>query len=256
MACEKGFHLRCGFNRRANLSILACLACFGLSLSCTTVNTVKSDYSVQEKTLALAEGTLRYTLALPPSLSTEHAYPLILALHYGGQVTPYFSQPYLMNLVLPALHDLGAIMAAPDCPGAGWTDPQSENAVLALIARVEKDFPVDPQRVLLTGYSLGAAGTWDLVFKHPAMFSAAIPISGLPPKGVAVIMTKTPFWVIHGRDDELIAFNSVRAFVQSCQTQGLTVQLHSVLGFSHYDFAKFTPALREAVPWVKSLWQR
>jgi len=219
--------------------------------------TVRTDYAVQEKTLALASGaTLRYTLALPSSFSPEHPYPLILALHYGGQVTPYYGKPYLMNLVLPALGELEAIMVAPDCPGAGWTDPQSEKAVLALLENIKKDFPVDPQRLLITGYSLGAVGTWDLVLKHPNLFSAAIPISGMPPRGIVITKTETPFWVIHSRDDELFALNSVRSFVQFCESQGLVVQLKPVLGLSHYDFTKFTLALKEAVPWLKSLWRQ
>jgi len=239
------------------LSILTAFIYIGLSLACATMKTVRTDYTVQERTLALGSGaTLRYTLALPPSFSPEHSYPLILAFHYGGQVTPYYGKPYLMNLVLPALGELAAIMVAPDCPGAGWTDPQSEKAVLALLENIQKDFPIDPQRLLITGYSLGAVGTWDLVFKHPNMFSAAIPISGLPPKGIVIIKTVTPFWVIHSRDDELFAFASVRTFVQFCKSQGLVVELKPFLGLSHYDFTKFTLALQEAVPWLKGLWQR
>jgi predicted peptidase len=240
--------------KRAVLAIFVLLV---LGVSCATIKSVRMDYTVQEKTLALGSGaTLRYTLALPPSFSPEHSYPLILALHYGGQVTPYYGKPYLMNLVLPALGELAAIMVAPDCPGVGWTDPRSEKAVLALVGQMQKDFPVDPSRLLITGYSLGAVGTWDFVLKHPDMFSAAIPISGMPPQGIALVKTATPFWVIHSRDDELFAFASVRTFVQLCQSQGLVAELKPVLGLSHYDFAKFTLALREAVPWVRSLWQR
>ena len=212
--------------------------------------------AVQEKMLRLESGaTLRYTLALPPSFSPDHPYPLIIALHYGGQVTPYYGEPYLTNLVLPALDGLGAIMVAPDCPGKGWTDPLSEKAVLELIQSVQKDYPVESGRLVLTGYSLGAIGTWDLVFKHPQLFSAAIPISGMPPKGIVVRQTRTRFWVIHSHNDELFPLESLGKFVQFCESQGLSVQFKPVAGPGHYEYDRYVSALKEAVPWLKGLWK-
>jgi predicted peptidase len=212
--------------------------------------------AVQEKTLLLESGAiLRYALALPPSFSPDQRYPLIIALHYGGQVTAYYGKPYLTNLVLPALEELGAIMVAPDCPGKGWTDPLSEKSVLELIGQVQKDYAVDTRRLLVTGYSLGAIGTWDLVFKHPELFSAAIPISGMPPKGIVIRQTGTRFLVIHSRDDELFPLESVRKFVDLCESQGLSVRFNPVAGFGHYEYDKYITALREAVPWVKGLWK-
>jgi predicted peptidase len=146
-------------------------------------------------------------------------------------------------------------MIAPDCPGKGWTDPLSEKAVLELIQRVQKDYAVDSGRLVITGYSLGAIGTWDLVFKHPQLFSAAIPVSGMPPKGIVVRSTGTGFWIIHSRNDELFPLESVRKFVQFCESQGLLVRFNPVAGPGHYEYDKYMLALREAVPWLKSLWK-
>jgi len=224
--------------------------------ACTTMKTEPVAYVIQEKTMTLEAGmTLRYTLALPPSFSPDEPYPLILALHYGGKVIPYYGKPYLANLVLPALRELAAIMFAPDCPAEGWTDPLSEKAVLALLQKIQQDYSIDRQRLVITGYSLGAIGTWDFVLKHPRLFSAAIPVSGMPPKGIVITKVSTPFWVIHSFDDELFPLESVRKFVQFCEDQGLSVQLRPVAGINHYDFDRYVPALREVVPWVKSLWK-
>lgn len=242
--------------KSAVASFLGLLFLIALGPACTTMKTVPSDYTVQEKTIPLESGVMvRYTLALPSPLSAEHRYPLILALHYGGKVTPYYGKPYLINLVLPALRELSAIMVAPDCPDQGWTNPVSEKAVLAVLNRIQKDYPVDSQRLLITGYSLGAIGTWDLVFKHPRMFSAAIPISGMPPKGIIIKKANTSFWVIHSRDDELFALESVRKFVQFCESQAVAIEFRPVAGLSHYEYDKYVPALKEAIPWLESLWK-
>jgi predicted peptidase len=219
------------------------------------MKTRPDDYAVSEKTMALDSArSLRYTLALPPSLSAERPCPLIIALHYGGQVTPYYGKGFLTGLVLPALRELEAVLVAPDCPGEGWTDPASERAVMALLQTIQKEYPIDPQRLIITGYSMGAVGVWDLVFKHPKLFAAAIPISGMPPKGIFIKDPGTAIRVIHSRDDELFPLESVRKFIQACETQGLNVGLRVVAGLSHYRFDQFVPALRESAAWIKKIW--
>jgi predicted peptidase len=215
----------------------------------------REEYTVKEMTLKLESGAdLRYTLALPPSFSPDLSYPLVLALHYGGQVTPYYGKGYLTNLVLPALRDLNAVMIAPDCPGAGWTDPKNESAVMELLRAIQSGYPIDSRRLLITGYSMGATGTWDFVFKHPRLFSAAIVISGMPPRGIVLKNPGTPILVIHSRDDELFPLESVRRFVQACESQEIAAELRVVAGLSHYHFNLFITALREAVPWIEKSW--
>ncbi len=215
------------------------------------MNTSPDEYTVKEMTLTLESGTvLRYTLALPPSSSPDVSYPLVLGLHYGGQVTPFYGRGYLTNLVLPALRELNAVMVAPDCPGAGWTDPQSESAVLELLHTIQNDYPIDSRRMIITGYSMGATGTWDYVFKHPRLFAAAIVIAGMPPRGIVLNDPGTPILVIHSRDDELFPLEGVRKFVKACKSQGIAAELKVVAGLSHYQFARFTAPLREAVPWL------
>ncbi len=79
---------------------------------------------IYEETLALKNTTtLRYTLSVPESFSPQQPVPLIIALHYGGTVTPWYGKGYLSILVEPALRELGAVMAAPDCPANGWDNP-------------------------------------------------------------------------------------------------------------------------------------
>jgi predicted peptidase len=227
-----------------------------LSTNCATMETGPGDYMVYEKALTLDSGaSLRYTLAVPPAVSADRPCPLILALHYGGQVTPYYGKGFLTNLVLPALRDLDAVMIAPDCPGEGWTDPASARAVLQLLQAVQKDYVIDRRRLLITGYSMGATGTWDFVFKHHRLFSAAVPISGMPPKGIILTDPGTSILAIHSRDDELFPLEAVRKFIRACESQKLPVELKVVAGLSHYRFDQFVPALKAAAPWVMNIWR-
>jgi dipeptidyl aminopeptidase/acylaminoacyl peptidase len=245
-----------GTSRRAQVRPWALIYFLGVCAACAPVNTAPAGYVVQEKAMELASGkALRYTLALPPPSSLDRPRPLIVALHYGGKVTPYYGKPFLTNLILPALGELAAIMVAPDCPGETWTEPLSEEAVLTLIRQVEKDFSVDPRRLVLTGFSLGAIGTWKMALGHPETFSAAIPISGMPPRGVTVGPVEPPFLVIHSLSDEIFPLEPLKKFIRFCEEQGLRIEFHPVPGLSHYGYDAFVPALREAVPWVKSVWR-
>ena len=99
--------------------------------------------------------------------------PLILALHYGGEVTPFYSKEYLNLLVKPALKNLGAIITAPDCPGEGWANPDVEKALLEFLEIISKEYNIDPNRIIITGYSMGGLGTWYLASRHSEIFSAA-----------------------------------------------------------------------------------
>ena len=228
-----------------------------LGMGCAAMNTAPAGYAIQKKTMKIGSGPiLRYTLALPPSFSPGHRYPLIVALHYGGPVTPYYGEPFLANLILPGLGGIDAFMVAPDCPGETWTEPLSEEAVLGLIRRIEEDHPVDPGRIVLTGFSLGAIGTWKLALQNPGIFSAAIPISGMPPRGVAVGPAAPPFWVIHSLSDEIFPLEPLRTFIGFCEKRGLRIEFRPVPGLSHYRYDAFVPALREAVPWLEAIWRK
>jgi len=235
--------------------ILAILVLSGGSASMSKAKDTATP-DIQEKVLTMEDGTaLRYTLSLPPSISTKKALPLVLALHYGGTVTPYFGKDILVYLVEPALRDLGAVMASPDCPARGWNNPISERAVLALLDHLKEDYPIDKNKVVVTGYSMGAFGTWYLVSRHPHLFSAAIPISGVPREEISLEKNETPVYVIHSRDDELIPLAGVKQFIQEWKSKGLNVRLEVISGIGHYDYSGYIQALQKTVSWLKKVWR-
>ena len=71
----------------------------------------------------------RYTIAIPEGYTGEQAVPLIIALHYGGTVTPFYGLGLLEGLVEPALRDLGAIIVAPDATAGAWASEAGKPAL-------------------------------------------------------------------------------------------------------------------------------
>ena len=126
----------------------------------------------------LKPGPRRYTIAVPENYSGTEALPLVLALHYGGHGAPYYGRFFLTEIVKLAFGDLDAIFVAPDCPTQDWLQPESEKFVFDLIDYVQTEFKIDPERILVTGFSLGGIGTWHFAGRFAERFTAAIVMAG------------------------------------------------------------------------------
>jgi len=190
----------------------------------------------------------RYTVAVPNRRAGERV-PFVMALHYAGRITPYFAEDYLKFLVEPALRDLGAIIVAPDAPGAAWVDPFSVEAVLQFIEAAKAVWPIDPERVVVTGYSMGGIGTWFLHDQHSDVFSAGIPMAAEP---IGTQQGTLPLYVIHGRNDELVDLAPVELAVEALRTRGVPVELVVVEDRGHYEAFRYVDALRGAVAWLEN----
>ena len=166
-------------------------------------------------------------------------------------MTPYYGESFLRILVLPAFKNSGALLVAPDCPGRGWSEGPSERAVLALLDHAVSRWSVDPDRIAVTGFSMGGIGTWFLAEKHPGRFAAAIPVAGRP-TGVAEM--RVPVYAIHGKRDEVIDWRPTARAVEQLRSRGRTAEIDLVDGPTHYQTARFTRPLARAARWLAEMW--
>ncbi len=203
----------------------------------------------------LQPGDQRYTIAFPTGYSENTPVPLILALHFAGHGTPFYGRMILEELVKPALGDLGGLIVAPDCTSDSWSNPQSEADVLALLDYVSNNFAVDPERVVVTGYSMGGNGTWYLAARNPGRFSAALVLSGWPPDEVGLVDWQVPSYVIHSRQDELMPLEPTRFAVTALAEKGVEIELMVLDGITHFETFRFIDPLRSVVPWIEQVWQ-
>jgi dipeptidyl aminopeptidase/acylaminoacyl peptidase len=199
---------------------------------------------------------MRTAVYEPSAKGAAKPRPLILALHYGGGVTPETGAEFAEMLVLPALKDLGAVILAPNCPGRGWTDPVSEEAVLALVTWAKRTRAIDERRVAVTGFSMGGIGTYRLAARHPEVFRAAVPVAGVPDKGDLEAAARVPLYIIHGEADEIIPLDEVRPALEALQKEGANVRVEVVPGLTHYQTAAYVPALKKAAGWLKKVWKK
>ncbi len=204
--------------------------------------------------LALPESGRPYTLSIPEGYSEATPAPLVLSLHYGGRVTPHFGRGLLEILVEPALRDLGAIIVAPDSAPGGWTDSASVGHVIELLDYIEANYNIDADRTLVTGYSMGGAGTWHFAPRYPERFAAALPMAARPERNLDEFSWETPMYVIHSTADERIALEPARSAVEHIRANGGDVEFAVIDGITHFQMALYQPHLRAAIPWIRRVW--
>ena len=204
--------------------------------------------------LELAKPSSRLTLALPQNFEQDRPFSLVIALHYAGPVTPFYGSSLLNGLIEPGLRELGAVIAAPDCPEMTWDNERSEALILDLLSFLGAAYPINMKSILLTGYSIGGIGSWYIAGRSQDKITAAIPLAAKPPKGTLDINWTIPLRVIHGSVDELFPIGETRQVVDMLQGQGAAVSFHEVPGASHFETGKFYRPLIDSVPWIRRCW--
>lgn len=191
---------------------------------------------------------LDFLLAVPPLTQGERV-PLVVVLHYNANAEPAeLAEIYLRTVAEPGLRDLGAILFAPAVPGLTWTDPASGKAVMDFVEHAVATWPVDPARIVVTGYSMGGVGTWFFTTRYPEVFSAGIPIAGRP---IGDLSGGVPLYIIHGRLDDLFPVAETEEAAGVLQNAGVNVELVIVEGLGHNQATGYVNALQGAVPWVQ-----
>ena len=231
---------------------LAAVACLGVAEAQPDPNSVVTEPGTYEMTLP-DDGSL-YTLVIPDGYSNQEPAPLIVSLHYGGNVTPFYGRGLLDSLIEPALRDLKAIVVAPDSAAGSWANAQAEEQVLALVDHIEATYNIDKNRTLLTGYSMGGMGTWYMAARHPDRFRAAIAMAGRPQADLWSFNWQTPLYVIHSTADELIDLAPTQSAVEQLQASGAPVHLTVIDEITHFQWPRYRSHLRAAIPWIEATW--
>jgi predicted peptidase len=213
---------------------------------------------------------LPYRLLKPESVEEGKTYPLVLFLHGAGERgddneaqlrhgAPEFATP-------DARRRFPCFVAAPQCPkDASWSpinfrdrvaapsESPSEPGRLALelVEELKAEFPIDADRVYVTGLSMGGFGTWDLISRHPDRFAAAVPVCGGGSPEKAGTIKDIPIWCFHGAKDPVVAPRLSRQMVQALWEAGASP------GYTEYpdvEHDSWTRAYREPslLPWMFS----
>ncbi len=214
------------------------------------VNNVSLDQGVRVDSFNLVGDIVwNYSISVP-EISESEKVPLILGLHWTGESE---SEQYLRCLADPGFRKLNAIIFAPDAGDYYFWDENNYSLILTLIEYAKKYWPIDENKIIVSGYSNGGIATWFFGINYPQIFSVAIPIAS---KYDYDKKLQIPFYVIHGEKDELFPLSDTQNLVNSLQSKGSNIKLNVAEGFSHYTACSYDNYLRQASDWlINEVWK-
>jgi predicted esterase len=171
-------------------------------------------------------------LVLVPVSATEVVngkYPTILFLHGIGE-----RGDNLGNLkrngfprYLEGDQQFPFIFIMPQCPSSTewyYTNADNVSAMRMFLDDLIAKYPIDTNRIYITGLSMGGIGTWYFAIKLPTRFAAAVPVSfrgdGWSPGPAKDI----PFWAFHGNNDGVIPFARAQELVDQFAAFGGSIR--------------------------------
>jgi len=145
-----------------------------------------------------------YLLYLPPGFEADGTaeYPLMLFLHGSGErgidleLVKKNGPPKVAREM-----ELPFIILSPQCPEIAWWNVDD---VKVLLDEITADYPVDKERIYITGLSMGGFATWDMIVKYPDVFAAAIPVCGVGYPFRLDVIKDLPIWAFHGQKDNVV----------------------------------------------------
>ncbi|MEO6029682.1 MAG: alpha/beta hydrolase-fold protein [Candidatus Binatia bacterium] len=186
-----------------------------------------------------------YVLHVPTTYTPGTPGGLVLMLHSLGE----HQWQYLgATLVQQIGEDRGAFVATSESRGSnGWYQHSAETDVFEMWNDVAAHFDLDPDRTIVSGYSMGGYATYRLGTLYPDLFGSAFSQVGPPadgiwippgdPTGGAETLTNhwlenarnVPFLNVVGDADELVPLVGPRA-------QNLGAPEHGILGFDQLGY--------------------
>jgi pimeloyl-ACP methyl ester carboxylesterase len=184
-----------------------------------------------------------YALYVPRQLVSGRKYPLVISLHSeesnhvlnlrrvfghgpaGNETEGEASRRF------PALPDIDFIVACPLARGSMGFRGIAERDIYDVLADVKRRFPVDEDRIYLTGISTGGGGALWLGLTRPDLWAAIAPVCAEAPPGTAELAGNaldTPIELYHGERDPIVPAE----FSRQWQKRFLQLGVHA--GYTEY----------------------
>ena len=234
-----------------------------LALACFVGNTIgqKIETGFLDRQVTVKGVEYRYQVFVPREFTRSKTWPVIIALHGGGdygndgirqtngglaRAIRLHPERFPAIVLFPQSHADGT---------PGW-QRQGGEAALAALDKAIKEFRGDPKRVVLTGGSAGGNGTWAIASKNPERFAAIVPICSfvfefrgvtskvlypaLAPSGVVDIyafvakrVSAIPIWMFHGDADKNVPVDESRKMAAALKAINANVQYTELPGVEH-----------------------
>jgi predicted peptidase len=199
---------------------------------------VREEPPFRKRTYTDKKGAkMPYRLFVPPTYDSAKKYPLILFFH-GGSGRGSNNEAQISNENEKATHiwtmpenqaAFPTFVLAPQCAkGENWSDPELNEIdtplelTLGILALVQKDYSIDPDRIYLVGQSMGGLGVWALLQKYPEQWAAAVVVASFDNFTNLQAIARVPLWIFQWDMDPAVPVDLVRQMVKQIRKAGGT----------------------------------
>ncbi|MDB6128093.1 MAG: esterase, depolymerase family [Verrucomicrobia bacterium] len=197
---------------------------FGLIfLAATFCGRVMAGSSPQtaERMAVQVSYAMSYLCYLPEGYDQDsrRRWPLVIFLHGQGARGTRLADVRKEGLAAKIEHarSFPFIVVSPQCPADEWWNLP---AIEAFIDETIRKYRVDPDRVYLTGLSMGGFGVWALAQRDPDRYAAIIPVAGSGEPHWAPRLAHLPTWAAHGAHDDAVPVASEQKLIDAIRAAG------------------------------------
>ncbi len=190
------------------------------------------------KTVANPDGTSSpYVVFVPHAYDGTKPYPVILFLHGSGETKGGPKQPVEVGLPLAIKKQektFPFITVIPQSEKRTWkADSDDGKRALKALDATLAEYKTDPQRVYLTGLSMGGFGTWGMAAAFPERWAAIVPVCGSGNPATAEKIKDLPCWAFHGDKDTAVKVEGSRNMVEALKKAGGSPKYTEYPGVGH-----------------------
>ena len=195
-----------------------------------------------------------YGLYVPKSFDPSRKYPLVIMLHdvssnHRLALRRVFGWPNRpgetdadANRFFPAFRDVNYIVASPLARGTLGYQGLAEKDVYDVLADVKRRFPIDDDRIFLTGAGMGGGGTLWLGLTRPDLWAAIAAVCPAPLPATEELIGNAlniPVKLFQGEIDPAVRAEQTRRWHQQFLSAGVNAEYVEYPGVRHNagDFA-------------------
>lgn len=231
---------------------------------------VYEDKSIQFTGGEYTDEEFHYRLMKPAVIEADQKYPLVIFLHGAGErgtdnqkqlfyfptqmAQPRYRERFPCFVLAPQCRDdhrwMNFDWNIPEDPTMSETPTEQLQTVIQMFKATLEQEAIDPDRVYLTGLSMGGFGSFDLAIRHPDLFAAIAPVCGAADPTKVSVLKDTPLWIVHGSDDNVVLPDRSRSAVKALTDAGGHPIYVELPGVGHNSW---TPAFADndgLVPWL------
>lgn len=169
-------------------------------------------------------GKYEYDVRTPPTYGSSgtRQWPVLVFLHGAGGLPVN----YIANFTAGAD---SFVLVTPHTVNQ-WEPDRLSN----LLDEVEGKYRINTHRVYVTGFSMGAHGTFDWAAEEPNRIAAALMIAGAGPSGGGCKIKTVPAYFIHNRNDPVVPTSETErtvAELRACNAFEVQMVINEEPGF-------------------------